>query len=237
MYTTNIPKNNTAAHSFNAFLNNVLMWMGVGMFITAIVSYLFATTPYLLSLLVNTDGITGFGYVVMVAPIGFVLLMSFGFNRLSYVTLLILFLFYAATMGASLSFIFLIYTSESIFNIFIIAALMFGSMGLFGYYTKTDLTKTGSFFVMALVGIIIASLINMFLKSDSLSYIISFISVVVFCGLTAWDIQKLKHLNEDSEIDLQTKSKLGILGALTLYLDFINLFLSLLRLFGNKRND
>jgi FtsH-binding integral membrane protein len=236
MYTTNITHNNIAAHSFNTFLNKLFIWMGVGMFITAIVSYLFVTTPYLLSLLTNTTGITSFGYVITFAPIGFVLLMSFQFNRLSYLALLILFLLYAATMGVSLSFIFLIYTSESIFNIFIIATLMFGSMGVVGYVTKIDLTKTGSFFGMALVGIIIASLINMFLKSDPLSYIISFISVVVFCGLTAWDIQKLKHLSEDSEINNLTKSKMGILGALTLYLDFINLFLSLLRLFGNKRN-
>jgi FtsH-binding integral membrane protein len=237
MYTKNIIENSTVAHSFNALLNSVFIWMGAGMLITALISYFFATTPYLLSLLVNTTGITILGYIVMLAPIGFVLLMSFQFNRLSYSVLLTLFLVYAAIMGASLSFIFVIYTSESIFNIFIIAALMFGSMGMLGYFTKTDLTKTGSFLVMALVGIIIASLINMFLKSDFFSYLISFISVVVFCGLTAWDIQKLKRLNADSETDNQIKSKLAILGALTLYLDFINLFLSLLRLFGNKRNS
>lgn len=223
--------------SFSTFLHNVFIWMGVGMSITAAISYLFASTPALLSILVTTTGMTGLGYVVMFAPIAFVLLMSLGFNRFSYATLLILFLLYAAIMGASLSFIFLIYTSQSIFNIFIVAALMFGSMGAFGYSTKTDLTKIGSIFVMALIGIIIASLINMFMKSNSLSYIISFVSVIVFCGLTAWDIQKLKRLNEDASVDRETKSKLGILGALTLYLDFINLFLSLLRLFGNTRNS
>ena len=236
MYTTNITHNNTGDHSFNTFLNKVFIWMGVGMSITAIMSYLFATTPYLLLLLENTTGITSIGYVIMFAPIGFVLLMSFKFKRLSYIAILILFLLYAATMGVSLTFIFIIYTSESIFNIFIVACLMFASMGVLGYLTKTDLTKKGSFFVMALVGIIIASLINMFLKSDPLSYVISIISVIVFCGLTAWDIEKLKHLSEDLEIDTLTKSKLEILGALTLYLDFINLFFALLRLFANKKN-
>ena len=117
------------------------------------------------------------------------------------------------------------------------AAIMFGAMGVFGYFTKSDLTKIGNLFLMALVGIIIASLINMFMKSDSLSYIISFISVIVFCGLTAWDIQKLKLLNEATTVDNEAKSKMGILGALTLYLDFINLFLSLLRLFGNRKRN
>jgi FtsH-binding integral membrane protein len=237
MNITNTIGNNATTYSFNTFLNKVFIWMGVGMFITAVVSYLFAIIPSLISLLLSTTGMTGLGYVVMLAPVGFVLLMSFGFNRFSYFTLLILFLLYAAIMGASLSFIFLIYTSNSIFNIFIIAALMFGGMGVYGYSTKSDLTKMGSIFIMALVGIIIASLINMFMKNNSLSYIISFISVIVFCGLTAWDIQKLKLLNDDSDTDSETKSKLGILGALTLYLDFINLFLSMLRLFGNKRNN
>jgi FtsH-binding integral membrane protein len=224
-------------YSSDVFLNKVFIWMGVGMFITAAISYLFAITPALLSMLVTNTGMTGLGYFVMFAPIGFVLLMSFGFNRLSYFSLLMLFLIYAAMMGASLSFIFLIYTSASIFNIFVVAALMFGGMGAWGFATKTDLSKIGNILIMALVGIILASLLNLFMKSDALSYSISFISVIVFCGLTAWDIQKLKNLDENALNDPETKAKLGILGALTLYLDFINLFLSLLRLFGNRRNN
>ncbi|NOS93311.1 MAG: Bax inhibitor-1/YccA family protein [Cyclobacteriaceae bacterium] len=229
--------NQSTPYSFNAFLKNVFIWMGIGMAITAFVSYLFASNLSLLSYLITNTGISTIGYIVMFAPIGFVMLMSLGFNRLSYFTLMSLFLVYAAIMGASLSFIFLIYTSQSIFNIFIIATLMFGAMGVYGYSTKADLTKMSSLLLMALTGIIIASLINMFLKSDSFSYIISFVSVIVFCGLTAWDIQKLKRLNEDAAMDSETKSKMGILGALTLYLDFINLFLSLLRLFGDRRNS
>jgi FtsH-binding integral membrane protein len=159
--------------------------------------------------------------------------MSLGYNRLSSAALTVLFVAYAAIMGASLSFIFLIYTAASIYKTFLIAALMFGAMGLIGFTTKTDLTKLGSILLMGLVGIIIASLVNMFFKSDSASYAISFLSVIIFCGLTAWDLQKLKRISAGNEVD---NSKIGIYGALTLYLDFINLFLSLLRLFGRRRD-
>lgn len=225
------------AFADKTFLNGVFGWMGLGLAVTSMIAYLVYSTPSLLALLIGETGMTGLGYVMMFAPIGFVLVMSFGFNRLSYFALTILFLLYAGMMGASLSFIFLVYTNESIYNAFIIAALMFGVMGVIGYTTKTDLTKMGSILLMALIGIIIASLINIFMKSDSLSYAISFISVIVFCGLTAWDLQKLKNLAGETSLDTETKSKLGILGALTLYLDFINLFLSLLRLFGKRKRD
>lgn len=216
-------------------LNNVFAWMGVGLFLTSIISYLVYSTPSLLALLIKEDGVTGLGYIIMFSPIIFVLIMSFGFRRLSYIALAVLFLIYSTIMGASLSFIFLVYTQESIYTTFIGAALMFGIMAIIGYTTKTDLTKTGNILLMGLMGIIIASLINLFIRSDSFSFFISFISIIIFCGLTAWDIQKLKNLAEDSIIDSETKSKFGILGALTLYLDFINLFLSLLRIFGRKK--
>jgi FtsH-binding integral membrane protein len=217
------------------FLSGVFEWMGMGLGITSLVAYLFYATPSLLALLINEKSITGLGYIIMFAPIVFVLIMSFGFNRLSSVALAILFLAYSALMGASLSFIFLVYTSESIAKIFLIAALMYGAMGLIGYTTKTDLTKLGNILLMALVGIIIASVVNIFFRSDSTSYVISFLSVLIFCGLTAWDIQKLKKISAENSPDEEGKSKLGILGALTLYLDFINLFLSLLRIFGNRK--
>lgn len=225
------------AHTFRAFLSGVFSWMGIGLALTAFIAYFVYATPSLLVLLVNQTGVTGLGYVIAFAPLGFVLLMSWGFNRLSYAVLVALFLLYAGIMGASLSFIFLIYTNGSIYSTFIAASVMFGGMGLIGYTTKTDLTKMGNILIMALVGIIVASLVNMFMQSDSLSYIISFISVIVFCGLTAWDIQKLKIISEDASYDTETKAKLSILGALTLYLDFINLFLSLLRLFGNRKSN
>lgn len=230
---------NDKIYSFTegTFINRVFVWMGLGLGLTALVSYLVYSTPSLLALLVNETGMTGLGYLIMFAPIGFVLVMSFGFSRLSYFTMVILYMLYAAIMGGSLSFIFLVYTNESIYLTFIITALMFGIMGVAGYTTKTDLTKMGSMLLMALIGIIIASLINIFMKSDSLSYIISFISVILFCGLTAWDIQKLKNLEEETSYDSESRSKLGILGALTLYLDFINLFLSLLRFTGKRKRS
>ena len=217
------------------FLSGVFEWMGLGLGITALVSWLFSSSPVLLSSLVTQTGLTGFGYVVMFAPLIFVLIMSIGFNKLSSAALTLLFLIYAGIMGISLSFIFLIYTDESIFKTFITAAAMYAGMGIIGYTTKTDLTKMGSFLIMALIGIIIASVVNVFLKSDTTSYVISFISVIVFCGLTAWDMQKLKKISVEESSDAEGRSKLGILGALTLYLDFINLFLSLLRLTGRER--
>lgn len=223
--------------SSKTILNGVFAWMGVGLFLTSLISYLVYSETSLLSLLINETGVTGLGYIVMFSPIVFVLIMSFGFNRLSYVALAILFVIYSVIMGASLSFIFLIYTQESIYTTFISAALMFGFMAIMGYTTKTDLTKMGSILFMGLIGIIIASLINLFMRSDTLPFIISIISVIVFCGLTAWDIQKLKNMAADSISDSETKSKIGILGALTLYLDFINLFLSLLRIFGKRQNS
>ena len=219
------------------FVANVFSWMFAALAITTIVAYYFGNNLQLLSLLVNMEvgGLTGLGYVVMFAPLGFVLAMSLGFNKFSYPVILFLFLLYSAVMGASLSFIFLMYTSGSIFGTFAAAAGMFGIMAVVGYTTNTDLTKFGSIMMMGLLGIIVASIINWFLQSDSMSYIISFIGVLVFTGLTAYDVQKLKRIGAGVEFGNETTSKLVILGALNLYLDFINLFLFLLRLFGNRK--
>jgi FtsH-binding integral membrane protein len=138
-------------------------------------------------------------------------------------------------MGASLSFIFLIYTNQSIFWVFILTSSLFGGMGTLGYFTSIDLSKIGNLALMALIGIIAASLVNFFLKSNTFAYLISIGCVLVFLCLIAWDLQKLKRLNEEARMGEISKSKLAVLGALTLYLDFINLFLSLLRIFGSKK--
>jgi hypothetical protein len=138
-------------------------------------------------------------------------------------------------MGMSLSFIFLIYTLPSIAKTFVITAAMFGFMGILGYTTKTDLTKFGSIMMMGLVGLIIASVVNMFMQSATMEYVISFIGVLVFTGLTAYDVQKLKRIGNSISIDSEAARKLTIMGALTLYLDFINLFLFLLRFFGSRK--
>jgi len=232
-----VQSSDQSASMSRTFVASVFSWMFAALAITTIVSYVFAHNIELISLLINPEvgGLTGLGWVVMLAPIGFVLAMSLGFNKFSYPVILFLFLLYSAVMGASLSFIFLIYTSGSIYGTFAAAAGMFGVMAVVGYTTKTDLTKFGSIMMMGLIGIIIASVINWFLQSEGLNYIISFIGVLVFVGLTAYDVQKLKRIGSGVEFGIESTSKLVIMGALNLYLDFINLFLFLLRLFGDRR--
>lgn len=219
------------------FLANVFLWMFIALGISAGFAYAFANDQSLLSLLINeqTGGRTGLGTIVMFAPLAFVLIMSFGMNRLSYPILTFLFIAFATLMGISLSFILLIYTASSIAGVFITTSLVFGVMAIAGYTTNQDLTKFGSIMMIGLIGIIIASVVNMFMKSDQLGYIISYIAVAVFVGLTAYDVQKLKRIGAGLEYGDASAKKMAIMGALTLYLDFINLFLSLLRIFGNRK--
>jgi uncharacterized protein len=226
-----------------SFMANVFAFMFVALGISALFAYLFANNASLLQyLLTETD--TGLkpsmlAYIVMFAPLGFVLLMSFGYNRLSAPVLMTLFIAYSAINGISFSFILLIYTSGSILACFLSAAGMFGLMAFMGYTTKQDLTSFGRIMMMGLIGIIIAMVINFFLHNSTMDYIISFIGVMVFTGLTAYDVQKLKNIGEGIEYEgtpVVEVKKRSIMGALTLYLDFINLFLFLLRLFGSRRN-
>ncbi|MEI6488847.1 MAG: Bax inhibitor-1/YccA family protein [Bacteroidota bacterium] len=226
----------TAAIS-KTFMSSVFSWMFAALAITSVVAFYFGNSVDLITLLVDpTLGkMTGLGYLVMFSPLAFILVMSFGFNKLSYPVLLLIFLLFAAVMGMSLSFIFLAYTSSSIFGTFVAASGMFGVMALVGYTTKTDLTKFGSIMMMGLVGIVIASVINMFTQSSQMDYIISFIGVLVFTGLTAYDVQKLKNIGAGIQFGTAAASKLVIMGALNLYMDFINLFLMLLRLFGDRK--
>ena len=222
------------------FMANVFAYMFVALGISALFAYLFSTNLYLLLYMLNEKGgLNTLGYVVMFAPIGFVLLMSFGFSRLSAPVLMGLFLVYSAITGISFSFILLNYTSGSILGCFLSAAGMFGVMAFMGYTTKQDLTKFGRIMIMGLIGIIIASLINLFLGNSTLDYLISFIGVMIFTGLTAYDVQKLKNIGSGMQyanVPATDVKKASILGALNLYLDFINLFLFLLRLFGGRRN-
>jgi FtsH-binding integral membrane protein len=220
------------------FMSGVFMWMFLALAITAATAWIFATSPNLLSLIYNpeTGGMSIMGWVVMLAPLGLVLWMSAGFQRMSASTMLIVFVLFSVLLGASLSSIFLIYTSASIMKTFLITSGMFGVMAVVGYTTKTDLTKFGSIMFMGLIGIIIASVVNLFLKSGTMDYIISFIGVLVFTGLTAYDVQKLKRIGSTVGQGDENARKVTIMGALTLYLDFINLFLFLLRFFGNRNN-
>lgn len=230
----------TAAMS-KTFLASVFSWMSAALVITSIVAYYFGKDADLISLLRTVDPVTGrvsntvLGLVVMFAPLGLVLAMGVGFRKLSYPILLSLFLLFAMLMGASLSYIFLKYTDSSIMGVFLASSGMFGLMAVVGYTTKTDLTNFGSIMMMGLVGIIIASIINWFMQSESMSYIISFIGVLVFTGLTAYDVQKLKRIGAGAEYGAEETNKLVIWGAMDLYLDFINLFIMLLRLFGSRK--
>lgn len=228
---------NQASSNVKTFMSNVFSWMFLALIVTSVAAWWFASDLTLLRMLVTEEGkMSVLGWVVMLAPLGFVLLMSFAFNRLSYTTLIILFITYATLVGISMSFILLAYTLSSVFLTFAITAGMFGTMAVVGYTTKTDLTSFGKIMMMGLVGIIIATIVNMFMQSSMLNYIISYVGVAVFTGLTAYDVQKLKMIGEGTTYGDENTKKLSILGALTLYLDFINLFLMLLRLFGDRRN-
>jgi FtsH-binding integral membrane protein len=218
---------------------SVFTWMFLALGITTICSLLFAYNPDLGNLLYNFDetgiarGISIIGWVCMLAPLGLVLIMNFAFNRLSFAALMGIFFGYAALNGIAFSAIFHIYRLDSIGVVFASTCALFGIMAVAGYTTKADLTKMGSLLMIGLIGIVIASLINMFMKSDAMGYIISIISVIVFTGLTAYDVQKIKELAQENNGSADFK-KMGVMGALRLYLDFINLFLSLLRLFGRR---
>lgn len=219
------------------FISNVFSYMFAALAITGVIAYWFGTSDTLLSYLVNleTKDMTGLGMVVTFAPLAFVLIMSFAFNRLSSLTLLALFIVYSILMGMSLSFIFATYTSGSIATTFGVTSLTFGIMALVGYTTKTDLTKFGSILFMALIGIIVASIFNYFMGSQTMDLIISVLGVLIFTGLTAYDVQKLKRIGAGVEYGSESTNKLAILGALNLYLDFINLFLFMLRFMGDRK--
>ncbi len=218
------------------FLSNVFGWMFLGLLATAGTSWIFADSASLMSLLITETGMTTLGWIVTFAPFGFVLLMSFGFQKLSSTAMVVLFLVYAILMGMSLSFIFLMYELGSIASTFLITSGMFGAMAVLGYTTKTDLTKFGSILIMALIGIIIASVVNLLIfQSSAMEYIISLLGVLIFTGLTAYDVQKLKRIGGGIDQSSEMARKLTIMGALTLYLDFINLFLFLLRFLGNRK--
>ncbi len=225
------------------FMANVFLWMFAALGISAVAAWLFASTPSLMEYLItvnnNRAGLSIFGWIVMLAPLGFVMLMSFGFARLSVTAITGLFIAYAAITGISFSFILLAYTPGSILGCFLSASAMFGIMAVLGYTTNKDLTGFGRLLTMALIGIVVAMLINMFLGSSQLDYIVSIIGVMVFTGLTAYDVQKLKRIGAGVEfegVNADNTRKMAILGALSLYLDFINIFLFLLRLFGGRKD-
>ena len=229
-----------------AYMLRVYNWMASGLLLTGLVAFAIANTSLINAFypLVQTP----FGYahhatalamIAMFLPLGFVLVLSLGVNKLSTPVAQALFWVFCAAMGASLTNIFLIYTSESIVRVFFITAGTFAATSIFGYVTKTDLTKMGGFLMMGLIGIVIASLVNMFVGSSALQFAISVIGVVVFTGLTAYDTQRIKadYVQYAYAMGTDGAAKRSVYDALSLYLNFINLFMMLLQLLGNRNNN
>jgi FtsH-binding integral membrane protein len=208
-------------------------WMTCGLLLTAFVSWFAARTPAVMEL-VFANRITFFGLII--AQLALVFVLSGMVHRLSGAVATALFMLYSALTGLTMASIFLVYTYSSIASTFFVTAGMFGAMSFYGYTTKRDLSRFGSLLFMALIGILLASLVNFWLKSPALMWAITYIGVVVFVGLTAYDTQRLKAIGENINVnDKENLRRASIMGALTLYLDFINLFLMLLRIFGNRR--
>lgn len=218
------------------FMSHVFSYMASALVITGIIAYVFGSNPEMMRFMFNleTGSMNILGWVVMLAPLGFVLAMGGLMQRVSPPVMLLLFIAYAAIMGLSLSFIFLAYATSTIYATFFITAGMFGVMAFAGWTTSTDLTKFGAILFMALIGLILASVVNIFMGSGMMDWLISIFGVLIFAGLTAYDVQKLKRIGSGVEIGTASGTKLAMWGAVSLYLDFINLFLFLLRLFGSR---
>lgn len=230
----NLPADQQLAMSeaFPVLMRKVYVWMSLALLITGMTAYYVATSPTILTAIL-TNQILFWGLII--AELVLVFTVSAAINRLSLTTATLLFLLYSVINGATMSFIFLLYTMSSIATVFFIAAGTFATMAVIGYTTKKDLSSMGKFLFMGLIGIIIATLVNLFIKSDGLTMILSYAGVVVFVGLTAWDSQKIKQmLMQANDVDEGTQ-KIALLGALSLYLDFINLFIYLLQIFGKRR--
>lgn len=210
----------------------VYAWMCLALSITAATAYYVSTSPKILATIFNTPALP---WVLIIVQLGLVLILSTMIARMSFEMALGLFLLYSVSVGLSLSVIFIIFTEASIFSTFLVASGMFGAMALYGYYTKADLTTMGSYLFMAVIGLVIAGVVNIFLKSDGFQTVISGIGVLVFTLLTAYDVQRIKNMLEQSLGDRETMAKATLMGALALYLDFINLFLYLLQFMGRRK--
>lgn len=207
----------------------VYNYMGLGLVMTGLVAFIVGTTPALYVPIFSTP----LKWVVMLAPLAFVLFFSFRMQSMSASGAQTLFWAFCAVMGLSLASIFLVFTGTSIARTFFIAAAMFGATSLYGYTTKRDLSQFGSFLIMGLIGVVIASLVNFFLASSALQFAISVIGIVVFVGLTAWDTQSIKEQYAEN-FDAESKQKLAVFGAFSLYLNFINIFQLLLNFTGQR---
>lgn len=216
----------------SSFITKVYAWMSGALIITGIVAAWAASTPAVSEIIFGNRWVF---YGLIIGELLMVVYLTSVINKIDAQTATFVFLSYAALNGLTMSVIFLLYTSASIASTFYVTAGTFGAMSLYGYYTKKDLTSIGNIAFMGLIGIIIASVVNMFMKNEMMYWVITYIGVLIFVALTAYDTQKIKQIGANFDEDSDETRKVAILGALTLYLDFINLFLYLLRLFGKRR--
>lgn len=220
----------------NAFMTRIFTVMAFGLAITGLVAWLFAYKY----LMVGDNAVafytSALRWVVMLAPLAFILVLSFGIHKLSYPVATAIFIAFATAMGLSMASIFLVYSLGTIFQVFFMTAGTFGAMALIGAMTNIDLTKFGSILLFALIGLIIATIVNVYMASPLMDYIISGVGVVIFAGLTAYDTQRFLRMGYQVQLGSESANKLALMGALSLYMDFINLFWFLLRIFGGSRD-
>ena len=217
----------------STLMRNVYSWMTLALVITGFVSLYMAKSQTLLSMIMQNSMLL---WILLIAELGLVIFLSARIHRISFTTATLLFIAYSILNGVTMAFIFLIYTMTSIATTFFVTAGTFGVMALYGYVTKKDLSRIGNICIMALIGLIIATVVNIFLKNTMMDLIISGIGILLFVGLTAYDSQKIKQLLTADDIEVnETTQKIALLGSITLYLDFINLFLYLLRFLGDRK--
>ena len=225
-------KDGALSLAFPALMRKVYVWMSLALIITGITAYGVASSPGLITAF-YTNRMLMWG--VIIAEFALVFALSAAINRLSLSVATLLFVVYSVLNGVMFSSIFLVYTMSSVANVFFITAGTFAAMAAYGYFTKSDLTTLGKYLLMALIGLVIATVVNIFVGSSMLFLVISYAGVLIFVGLTAYDSQKIKKMLAQQVDADETAQKIALFGALTLYLDFINLFLYLLRLLGNRR--
>ena len=220
----------------NAFIRSVYNWMAIGLGLTGFMAFYAANTPAIQRIIFSNGRPTMLFYGLIIGELALVFFLSARVHKIRATTATALLVFYSALNGLTLSFIFLVYTRTSITSTFFVCAATFAACSIYGMTTKRDLTSVGGFMTMGLIGIIIASVVNIFIRSSAMHMIIGYVGVLVFVGLTAYDTQKLKAmaLSQPADVGAATVRKGAIMGALTLYLDFINLFLMLLRILGNR---
>ncbi len=233
METNELVRNYAAKAAQSALFRSVYLWMTLALAITGFTAMYIAKSYTFLEMIAQNSMMF---WGLLIAEIGLVMYLSARIQRISFTTATLLFIAYSIVNGLTLSILFMVYTMSSIATTFFITAGTFGAMALFGYITKKDLTRIGSLCGMAAIGLIIAMIVNMFLHNSMMDMVISGIGVLVFVGLTAYDSQKIKQMLTGNDIEInETTQKIALMGALTLYLDFINLFIYLLRLFGDRK--